>query len=61
QRVFDHFDQGLLYWARRKYRKFARSPRSRHRWITKMVTRHPRLFIHWLAFGKVTVRTMGAV
>ena len=61
QRVFDHFDQGLLYWARRKYRKFARSPRRRHRWLTKMVTRHPRLFIHWLAFGKVTVRTMGAV
>ena len=61
QRVFDHFDQGLLYWAQRKYRKFARSPRRRRRWLKKMVNRHSRLFIHWLAFGKVTVRTMGAV
>jgi RNA-directed DNA polymerase len=61
QRVFDHFDQRLLSWARRKYRKLARRPRRSQRWLTKMVNRQPRLFIHWLAFGRVTVRTMGAV
>lgn len=60
QRVFDHFDQRLLSWARRKYRNLARHPRRSQRWLTKMVTRQPRLFIHWLAFGRVTVRTMGA-
>ena len=61
RRVFDHFDQQLLCWARRKYRKLARRPRRSRRWLQKMVRRAPRLFIHWLAFGRVTVRTMGAV
>jgi RNA-directed DNA polymerase len=60
-RVFDHVDQSLLRWARRKYRRLARSPRRARRWLQKMVYRQPRLFIHWLAFGTVTVRTMGAV
>jgi group II intron reverse transcriptase/maturase len=59
--VFNHFDRGLLLWARRKYGKFARSPRRARRWLQKMVDRQPRLFIHWLAFGRVSVRTMGAV
>jgi RNA-directed DNA polymerase len=61
RRVFDHFDQQLLRWARRKYRKLARSPRRSRRWLKQMVRRAPRLFIHWLAFGQVPVRTMGAV
>ena len=61
QPVFDHFDQRLLCWARRKYRKLARRPRRSRRWLKKMVNRQPRLFIHWLALGRVTVRTMGAV
>jgi RNA-directed DNA polymerase len=61
RRVFDHFDRRLLSWARRKYRKFAGRPRRSRRWLDKMVTRHPRLFVHWLAFGRVPVRTMGAV
>jgi group II intron reverse transcriptase/maturase len=61
QRVFDHFDRRLLSWARRKYRKLARRPRRSQRWLQKMVNRQPRLFIHWLAFGRVTVRTIGAV
>jgi RNA-directed DNA polymerase len=61
RRVFDHVDRGLLRWARRKYRKLARHPRRAQRWLKKMVIRQPRLFIHWLAFGRVPVRTMGAV
>ncbi len=60
-RVFYAFDRGLLRWARRKYRKFERHPGRAKRWLEKMVNRQPRLFIHWLAFGHVTVRTMGAV
>lgn len=59
--VFDHFDRGLRHWARRKYRTFAHRPRRVRRWLQKMINRQPRLFIHWLAFGKLTVRTMGAV
>ena len=59
--VFDHFDRGLLAWTRRKYRRFERHPRRARRWLTKTVNRQPRLFIHWLALGRFTVRTMGAV
>ena len=59
--LFDHFDRRLLFWARRKYRKFAHAPRRAQRWLKKMAHRQPRLFTHWLAFGKVSVRTMGAV
>jgi RNA-directed DNA polymerase len=59
--VFDHFDRGLLLWARWKYRKFTRSPRRARRWLQKIAHRQPRLFIHWLVFGRVPVRTMGAV
>lgn len=61
QDLFDRFDQSLLRWARCKYRRFARHPRRARRWLQQMVDRQPRLFTHWLAFGKVTVRTMGAV
>ena len=61
QRVFDHFDHQLLCGARRKYRKLARRPRRSRQWLQKMVCRVPRLFTHWLAFGRVPVRTMGAV
>jgi RNA-directed DNA polymerase len=60
-RVFYDFDRSLIRWARRKYRKFERHPGRAKRWLEKMVNRHPRLFSHWLAFGRVTVRTMGAV
>jgi len=59
--VFDHFDDELRRWARRKYRRLAGRRRRSRRWLQKVVNRQPRLFIHWLAFGRVTVRTMGAV
>jgi RNA-directed DNA polymerase len=58
--VFKHFDRSLLRWARRKYCKLAEHPRRSRRWLKKMVARQPRLFTHWLAFGGVPVRTMGA-
>ncbi|MGQ0834465.1 MAG: group II intron reverse transcriptase/maturase [Gammaproteobacteria bacterium] len=61
RRVFDHFDCRLKQWARRKYRKLATHPCRSARWLKTTANRHPRLFTHWLAFGRVTVRTMGAV
>jgi RNA-directed DNA polymerase len=60
-RIFHHFDQRLLRWARRKYRKLAASACRCRGWLKKMKGRQPRLFIHWLAFGRVAARTMGAV
>ena len=59
--LYDHIDQKLLRWAQRKYRKLARKPKRAQAWLKKVVRRQPRLFVHWLADGKVAVRAMGAV
>lgn len=60
-RLYDHIDQKLVRWAQRKYRKFAGKPTKARGWLKKVVRRQPRLFVHWLASGTFTVRTMGAV
>src|SRR5882762_2443969 len=60
-RLYDHIDQKLVRWAQRKYRKLAGKQERARAWLEKVVRRQPRLFVHWLASGKVTVRTMGAV
>ncbi|MHB8348245.1 MAG: group II intron reverse transcriptase/maturase [Acidiferrobacterales bacterium] len=60
-RLYDHIDQKLVRWAQRKYRKLAGKPTRAREWLKKVVSRQPRLFVHWLAYGKVAVRTMGAV
>jgi group II intron reverse transcriptase/maturase len=60
-RLYDHLDQKLVRWAQRKYRKLAGKQERARAWLEKVVRRQPRLFVHWLASGKVTVRTMGAV
>lgn len=60
-RIFFHFDRRLLQWARRKYRNLRCNARRRQRWRKKVMCRNPQLFTHWLAFGWIKVRTMGAV
>jgi RNA-directed DNA polymerase len=59
--LYDHLDRKLIRWAQRKYRKLAGKPTRAWKWLQKVISRQPRLFVHWLARGKVTVRTMGAV
>lgn len=59
-RLYDHLDRKLMQWAQRKYRKVTGSTRARE-WLKKVIGRQPRLFVYWLAYGKVAVRTMGAV
>jgi RNA-directed DNA polymerase len=59
--LYDHIDQKLVRWAQRKYRKLAGKPTRAQAWLKKVVSRQPRLFVHWLAHGTVAVRTMGAV
>jgi group II intron reverse transcriptase/maturase len=60
-RLYDHLDRKLVRWAQRKYRKLAGKPTRAREWLTKVISRQPRLFVHWLANGKVAVRTTGAV
>jgi len=59
-RLYDHLDRKLMQWAQRKYRKVTGSTRAR-KWLTTVIGRQPRLFVYWVAYGKVAVRTMGAV
>ena len=59
-RLYDHLDRKLMQWAQRKYRKVTGTTRARE-WLKKVIGRQPRLFVHWLAHGRVAVRTMGAV
>jgi RNA-directed DNA polymerase len=60
-RLYDHIDRKLVRWAQRKYRKLAGKHTRAHEWLKKVMGRQPRLFVHWLAHGKVAVRAMGAV
>jgi RNA-directed DNA polymerase len=60
-RLYDHIDQKLVRWAQHKYRKLAGRQVRARAWLRKVVSRQPRLFVHWLAHGRVAVRTMGAV
>lgn len=59
--ICDYFDQTLMRWARRKYRKLAGKWQRSECWLKSIRDKQPRLFVHWLAFGRVAVRTMGAV
>jgi RNA-directed DNA polymerase len=60
-KLYDHIDQKLVRWAQCKYRKFEGKPTRAREWLKKVVSRQPRLFVHWRPPGKVAVRTMGAV
>lgn len=59
--VFHRFDERLVRWICRKYRRFARHQYRARRWLQTLIAQRPRLFTHWLTFGRVAVRTMGAV
>jgi RNA-directed DNA polymerase len=59
--LYDHIDQKLVRWAQCKYRKFEGKQTRAREWLKKVVSRQPRLFVHWLPHGTVAVRTMGAV
>jgi RNA-directed DNA polymerase len=61
RRLFDQFDRRLAHWARRKYKKLAHYKVRSFKWLAKVARRQPRLFDHWLIFGRTKVRTMGAV
>jgi RNA-directed DNA polymerase len=58
--LYQHIDRKLMKWAQRKYRKVTGSARAKA-WLMRVIGRQPRLFVHWLAHGRVAVRAMGAV
>lgn len=60
--LFEQFDRKLASWARRKYKKLRGHKTRSLNWVARAARRQPRLFDHWLVFGRFfKVRTMGAV
>ena len=59
--IWDYFDQTLMRWARRKYRKLAGKWQRSASWLQGLKRKQPRLFAHWLSSGTAVAKTMGAV
>lgn len=46
-KVWRHFNQTLVAWARRKYKSLRQSKSKAVEWLRKIVLREPDLFAHW--------------
>lgn len=53
-------DAFLTLWARRKYRRLTRRPRTARAWLSRVRQARPDLFAHW-RFVDIRGRTSGAV
>ena len=49
--VFRYFDDLLVRWAMRKYKRLRRHHRQAAHWLAGVATREPRLFAHWYLLG----------
>lgn len=45
--VLRHFNNALVHWARRKYKKLSRHRRRAEHWLGRIARREPNLFAHW--------------
>ena len=59
-RALLRIDAFLTLWARRKFRRLRRRPRSARAWLRHVRREQPNLFAHW-RFVDITGRTSGAV
>ena len=60
--VFRHFNDLLVRWAMRKYKRLRRHRRRAAHWLVEVAGREPRLFAHWYALGlRPGGRMLGAV
>lgn len=60
--VFRHFNDLLVRWATRKYKRLHRRPRRAAHWLAEVAKREPRLFAHWALLGlRPGGRMLGAV
>jgi len=49
--TFRHFNDLLVRWAMRKYKRLRRHHRRAHHWLGGVACRDPRLFAHWHLLG----------
>lgn len=55
--ILKQFNQILVNWANRKYKKLHNRKKRLFRWLKLMAQKHPKLFYHWtLGIGVSTVR-----
>ena len=60
--VFRHFNDLLVRWAMRKYRRLRGHARRAAHWLVGVARREPRLFAHWYLLGqRPGGRMLGAV
>jgi hypothetical protein len=45
--VFQHLNEALAAWVRRKYTRFRRKERASMHWLWRVSRRDPNLFAHW--------------
>jgi RNA-directed DNA polymerase len=45
--IYRHFNQALVRWVMRKYKKLATSKRRRNNWLNRISRQEPELFVHW--------------
>lgn len=45
--VFQHFDEALAYWVRRKFKTMQVHRRKSQQWVQRMSSRQPQHFVHW--------------
>jgi RNA-directed DNA polymerase len=58
--VFRHFNEMLVRWAMRKYKRLRRRPRRARRFLADVAGRQPGLFAHWRFGVRRDGWTMGA-
>ena len=58
--VFRHFNELLVRWAMRKYKRLRRRPRRARRFLADVARRQPGLFAHWRFGVRPDGWTMGA-
>ena len=47
KRLIRGFNEILLKWVRRKYKRFRNSRRYAKKWLAALSKREPHLFVHW--------------
>jgi RNA-directed DNA polymerase len=59
--VLRHFDETLVKWTTRKFKRFKRHRRRARYWLGNVARTNPRLFAHWQMGIKPAIGKIGAV
>ena len=51
--LFQHFNDILWKWVKRKYKRFRQCGRKARQWLERLAKREPNMFAHWPAASKI--------